>query len=148
MKLLFIAIGKKHDALVENGVAEVTARLSRYVPIEWIIIPASSVEEEAGKILKSVADADTLVALDEKGKTLSTVDLSQYLERVLSSGTKRLVFAIGGGYGLDQSVRDRAQLVWSLSPLTFPHQLVRLILSEQIYRAFTVIKGEKYHHEG
>ena len=148
MKLLFIAVGKKHDELVENGVAEFTARLGRYVPIEWKIIPASNTKEEAEKILKSADQADTLVALDEKGKALSTIALSDYIEKSMSSGTKRLIFVIGGAYGLDQSVRDRAQIIWSLSPLTFPHQLVRLILSEQIYRAFTLIKGEKYHHEG
>jgi 23S rRNA (pseudouridine1915-N3)-methyltransferase len=148
MKLLFIAVGKKHDDLVENGVAEFTARIGRYTPIEWKIVPASNAKEEAEKILKGVDQADTLIALDEKGKGLSTIALAEYIEKSMSSSTKRLIFVIGGAYGLDQSVRDQAQLTWSLSPLTFPHQLVRLILSEQIYRAFTVIKDEKYHHEG
>ncbi|TAK57370.1 23S rRNA (pseudouridine(1915)-N(3))-methyltransferase RlmH [Patescibacteria group bacterium] len=148
MKLLFIAVGKKHDGLVENGVAEFTARIGHYAPIEWKIIPASNAKEEAEKILKSVDQAETLIALDEKGKGLTTLALAEYIEKNMSAGAKRLVFVIGGAYGLDQTVRDRAQLIWSLSPLTFPHQLVRLILSEQVYRAFTVIKGEKYHHEG
>jgi 23S rRNA (pseudouridine1915-N3)-methyltransferase len=148
MKILFIAVGKKHDDLVENGVAEFTARIGRYTPIEWKIVPASNAKEEAEKILKGVDQADTLIALDEKGKGLSTIALAEYIEKSMSSSTKRLIFVIGGAYGLDQSVRDQAQLTWSLSPLTFPHQLVRLILSEQIYRAFTVIKDEKYHHEG
>lgn len=148
MKILFIAVGKKHDELVENGVAEFTARLGRYIPIEWKIIPASNAKEEAEKILKGIDSFDILVALDEKGKSLTTLALAGYIEKSMTAGAKRLVFVIGGAYGLDQSVRDRANLTWSLSPLTFPHQLVRLILSEQIYRAFTVIKGEKYHHEG
>ncbi len=148
MKILFIAVGKRHDALVENGVAEFTARISRYAPVEWKIISASNAKEEGEKILQGVAETDTLVALDEKGKGVNTIALAEYLEKQMLSGTKRLIFVIGGAYGLDQSVRDRANLVWSLSSLTFPHQLVRLILSEQIYRAFTVIKGEKYHHEG
>jgi len=148
MKLIFIAVGKKHDPLVENGVAEFTARISRYTPVEWKIIPASNAEEEGEKFLQSISDTDTLVALDEKGKGMTTLVLAEYFGKTLSLGTKRLVFVIGGAYGLDQSIKARANLVWSLSALTFPHQLVRLLLSEQVYRAFTVIKGEKYHHEG
>lgn len=148
MKLLFIAVGKKHDELVENGVAEFTSRIAHYAPVEWKIIPNSNSKEEGERILKGVDSSDILVALDEKGKSLTTLALAGYIEKKMSAGVKRLVFVIGGAYGLDQSVRDRAQIIWSLSPLTFPHQLVRLILSEQIYRAFTVIKGEKYHHEG
>jgi 23S rRNA (pseudouridine1915-N3)-methyltransferase len=148
MKILFIAIGKKHDELVENGVAEFTARIGHYAPVEWKIIPASNAKEEAEKILRGVDQADTLIALDEKGKGLGTLALAGYIEKSMSGGARRLIFVIGGAYGLDQAVRDRAQLIWSLSAITFPHQLVRLILSEQIYRAFTVIKGEKYHHEG
>ncbi len=148
MKILFIVVGKKHDTLVENGVAEFTARIGRYTHIEWKIVPASNAKEEAEKILHGLDENDTVVALDEKGKMMSTSLLAQYVEKSLAGGSKRLIFVIGGAYGLDQSVIDRAELVWSLSALTFPHQLVRLILSEQIYRAFTVIRGEKYHHEG
>lgn len=148
MKLLFIAVGKKHDELVESGVAEFTSRITHYAPVEWKIIPNSNIKEESEKILKGIDSSDILVVLDEKGKVFTTLAFAGQIEKALSSSAKRMVFVIGGAYGFDQSVRDRAQIIWSLSSLTFPHQLVRLILSEQIYRTFTVIKGEKYHHEG
>jgi 23S rRNA (pseudouridine1915-N3)-methyltransferase len=90
---------------------------------------------------------DYLVALDEHGKQFSSEGLSEFLQERASASTKNLVFLIGGAFGLDAAVLKRAQLKWSLSQLTFPHQLVRLILAEQLYRACTILKNEKYHHK-
>ena len=89
----------------------------------------------------------TLIALDEYGKELDSIGLSQFITKKSNMGCKKLVFLIGGAFGLDEAVLQRADFKWSLSKLTFPHQLVRLLLAEQIYRAFTIIKNEKYHHK-
>jgi 23S rRNA (pseudouridine1915-N3)-methyltransferase len=87
-----------------------------------------------------------LVALEEKGKQITAEDLAHFLEKKSNESAKNIIFLIGGAYGLDEMVTNRANLIWSLSKTVFPHQLVRLILTEQIYRACTIIKNEKYHH--
>ena len=97
-------------------------------------------------ILKYLSDEDFVVTLDEKGKEFSTIELASFLEKKMISGEKRVVFVVGGAYGLDVSVINGADMVWSLSKLTFPHEIAWLILAESVYRAFTVIKGESYHH--
>ena len=100
-----------------------------------------------GKMILDWLDKDTiLVALDEYGKEMSSIQLSEFITKKGNMGTKKLVFVIGGAFGLDESVLKRADHTWSLSKLTYPHQLVRLLLAEQIYRAYTIIKNEKYHH--
>lgn len=157
MKLQFWSIGKAHDSYVKEGVAEFTKRISKYFPIEWTIIPvpknAGMLSEmdlkkrEGETILQWLKQDDYLIALDEHGKQLSSDGLSEFLQERASASTKTLVFLIGGAFGLDAAVLKRAQLKWSLSQLTFPHQLVRLILAEQVYRACTIIKNEKYHHK-
>ncbi len=93
-----------------------------------------------------VEQSDFLVALDERGKQFDSIALSKFIQAKTNASVKRLVFVIGGAFGLDESILKRANYTWSLSQLTFPHQLVRLILSEQLYRAFTILKNEKYHH--
>lgn len=157
MKILFWSIGKAHDSYVKEGVAEFTKRISKYFPVEWTIIPvpknAGMLSEmdlkkrEGETILQWLKQDDYLIALDEHGKQLSSEGLSEFLQERASASTKTLVFLIGGAFGLDAAVLKRAQLKWSLSQLTFPHQLVRLILAEQVYRACTIIKNEKYHHK-
>jgi 23S rRNA (pseudouridine1915-N3)-methyltransferase len=97
-------------------------------------------------ILEWLNKDDFLVALDERGKEMDSVKLSLFLQQRANESTKRLVFLIGGAYGIDTPVLQRANMTWSLSKLTFPHQLVRLILSEQLYRAATILRNEKYHH--
>lgn len=96
--------------------------------------------------MNKISDGDYVVALDNRGKEMSTEELADFTNIQMVSGNKNLVFIIGGSYGLDESVLKRADLVWSLSRLTFPHQIVRLILVESIYRAISVIKNEPYHH--
>lgn len=101
---------------------------------------------ESQVILEAIDPADYLVLLDERGKMLSSPDLAGLIEQRALQGSKRIHFVIGGAYGVSQALRTRANLVWQLSKLVFPHQLVRLILAEQVYRACTIIRGEKYHH--
>jgi 23S rRNA (pseudouridine1915-N3)-methyltransferase len=147
MKILIISPGKNHDAYVVSGIEEFTTRISRYAPVEWKLISVGKdVKEEAGHILKAVGEKDFVVLLDERGKELSSVELSQFMEKRFTESTQRIVFVIGGAYGVDEVVKSRANFTWSLSKLVFPHQLVRLILSEQLYRAFSILRGEKYHH--
>lgn len=157
MQLLLISIGKPNDSYVAEGVTDFTKRISRYYPVSWdIISPLKNAgklsendlkKKEAEIILGKIKKEDCLVALDEKGAMLSSVTLSKLIQDKSNSSYKRLIFLIGGAYGLDETVLKRADFKWSLSDLTFPHQLVRLILAEQVYRACSIIKNEKYHHE-
>lgn len=156
MKVLFYTIGKPDDVNIKQGIDEFTKRIARYYPLEWKIIAspknAGSITEnelktkEAELILGNLKKEDYLVALDERGRMLTSVQLAATIQARANESVKQLVFLIGGAYGIDESILKRANFIWSLSSLTFPHQLVRLILAEQVYRACTIIKGEKYHH--
>jgi 23S rRNA (pseudouridine1915-N3)-methyltransferase len=157
MKIWFWSIGKSHDGYIKEGVLEFTKRIAKYFPVEWTIIPvpknagmlseADLKKREGETILQWLKPDDYLIALDEHGKQLSSEGLSEFLQERASASTKNLVFLVGGAFGLDAPVLKRAQLKWSLSQLTFPHQLVRLILAEQVYRACTILQNEKYHHK-
>ncbi len=147
MKFTFISVGKKNDSDIENAVADYTKRIGRYFQIEWKLIPTSDVEKEAQVILKNLDSGDFVVILDDKGKEMNTIELAQFIEKRMNASDKRIVFVIGGAYGFHENVYKRANFKWSLSKLTFPHQLVRLILAESLYRAISVIKKEPYHHK-
>ncbi len=157
MKIWFWSIGKTNESYVKEGIADFTKRVSRYFPVEWAIIPVPKnagmlsemdlKKKEGETILQWLKADDYLVALDEHGKQFSSEGLSEFLQERASASTKNLVFLIGGAFGLDATVLKRAHLKWSLSQLTFPHQLVRLILAEQVYRACTILQNEKYHHK-
>jgi 23S rRNA (pseudouridine1915-N3)-methyltransferase len=157
MKLQFWAIGKNNEPYVKTGVEDFTNRISKYFKAEWNILPVPKnagmlsemdlKKKEGETILEWVKKDDWLVVLDEKGKQLSSVKLAAFIQARANESVKRLVFVIGGAFGLHNSVLQRANYIWSLSELTFPHQLVRLILAEQIYRACTIVKNEKYHHQ-
>ena len=157
MKISFWTIGKAHDPYVKDGIAEFTKRISRYFNVEWTIIPvpknAGMLSEmdlkkrEAETVLQWLKPDDYLVALDEHGKEFSSEGIAAFLQERATASTKNIVFIIGGAFGLDEVVLKKAKLKWSFSQLTFPHQLVRLILSEQIYRACTILHHEKYHHK-
>jgi len=157
MKIWFWSIGKANDSYIKEGVTEFTKRISKYFPVEWTIIPvpknAGMLSEmdlkkrEGETILQWLKPDDYLIALDEHGKQFSSEGLSEFLQERASASTKNLVFLVGGAFGLDAAVLKRAQMKWSLSQLTFPHQLVRLILAEQVYRACTILQNEKYHHK-
>ena len=156
MKLLLWSIGKEHEPYVRPGVEDFTRRLTRYYPTEWSLIPppkgAATLPQDALKkkegeiILGNLNKEDYLVALDERGPQLSSEKLAAFIQTRANSSNKNLVFLIGGAFGLDAAVLDRADFKWSLSQLTLPHQLVRLILAEQLYRACTILRNEKYHH--
>lgn len=157
MKIQFWSPGKNHEPYVKAGIEEFTSRISRYFKVEWVILPptknAASLSEpelmkrEGRQILDQLGKEDYLVALEETGTMLSSEGLANLLQARANDSTRQLVFLIGGAFGLDDEVLARANFKWSLSKLVFPHQLVRLILSEQVYRACTILKNEKYHHK-
>lgn len=153
MKISFWSIGKGHESYVKDGIEDFTQRIGRYYPVEWQLIPSPKNATNDGKrkegelILNMLQKDDYLVALDERGKQFSSEALATFIQTRANDSCKRLVLLIGGAYGLDEAVLKRADYKWSLSPLVFPHQLVRLILSEQIYRACTILRNEKYHHQ-
>lgn len=157
MKLFFWAIGKNHEPYVKTGVEDFTKRISNYFKVEWNIIPVPKnagmmsemdlKKKEGELVLEWLDKEDYLVALDERGKQLSSQGLADFIQARANQSTKKLVFVIGGAFGLDEVILKRADYKWSLSELTFPHQLVRLMLAEQVYRACTILKNEKYHHK-
>lgn len=156
MKIYFWSVGKPHESYVRDGIELFTKRISHYYPVEWKIFPvaknAGAMNEEQIKkteaisILNSLQENDILIALDEKGKQWNSTDLAVFIQQKANESTKNIIFLIGGAYGIDESLFKKCNLKWSLSKLVFPHQLVRLILAEQIYRACTIIRNEKYHH--
>lgn len=149
--LSIIAIGKKHEPWVHIGIERYAKRLSRAWQCEWILLPHSTAkdgtarQDESHRILSRINDTDFVILLDEHGKTFTSPALSQQIETFLGSA-HRMVFIIGGAYGVNEALTRRANLIWSLSSLVFPHQLVRLILIEQLYRAQTIANGHPYHH--
>ena len=156
MKLQFWAIGKNHEPYIKSGVEDFSKRIGHYYPVKWNIIPVpknsgmlSEMDlrrQEGETILEWLGKDDYLIALDERGKQMTSEGLAKFLQKKSNESRKQLIFLIGGAYGIDDMVLKRAQLTWSLSMLTFPHQMVRLILAEQVYRACTIIRNEKYHH--
>lgn len=156
MKIQIWSIGKNHEPYVKPGIEDFTRRISNYFPVAWNIIPVPKHTGMMSEADLKMAEAriihdwlgrdDYLVALDEHGKSMGSEQLAGFLQSRANESVKQLVFLIGGAYGLDASVLKKARFTWSLSNLTFPHQLVRLILAEQIYRACTILRNEKYHH--
>jgi 23S rRNA (pseudouridine1915-N3)-methyltransferase len=156
MKICCWSVGKSHDSYVKEGIELFTKRISHYYPVEWKILPpaknaASASEDdikkaEAAIILNALQNDDILVALDEFGKQWTSPELAEFIQLKANESAKNIIFLIGGAYGIHDSVLKRGNHKWSLSKLVFPHQLVRLILSEQLYRACTIIRNEKYHH--
>ncbi|RXK87157.1 23S rRNA (pseudouridine(1915)-N(3))-methyltransferase RlmH [Filimonas effusa] len=157
MKILFYSVGKPHEAYIKAGVDDFTGRIGKYFPAAWHIIPplknagvlpeAELKKQEAASILQLLQPDDQLILLDERGKQLSSPELARLIQQKANESSRRLIFLIGGAFGVDEQVTHRANHVWSLSKLVFPHMLVRLILSEQVYRACTILRNEKYHHQ-
>ncbi len=146
MKFIFVTVGKQNDSGVDEMITDYTKRISRYIQTEWRILSNSNMEKEGEQILKTISDGE-MILLDNRGKELTTAELADFLEKKMISGSKNIFFVIGGAYGVSEEVFKKANFVWSLSKLTFPHQIARLLLSESIYRAMSVIKKEPYHHE-
>jgi len=156
MKIYLWSVGKANESYVKEGVEVFTKRISHYFPVEWRIFPAAKQKRsfsenetkklEASVLLNALQNDDVLVALNEKGKQWNSQELADFIQKCANESSRSIIFLIGGAYGLDESVLKRANYQWSLSKLVFPHQLVRLILTEQVYRACTILRNEKYHH--
>jgi len=157
MKIQLIVIGKTNQDFVKQGLDEFCKRLDHYYPFELEIIQDIkntknlSVEQQKIKegelILHSFQTGDYIVLLDERGKEFTSVQFSQFIEKKAHTGLKRLVFVIGGAYGFSPAVYEVSNEKIALSKMTFPHQLIRLIFIEQLYRAMTILHNEPYHHE-
>jgi len=146
MKVFIISPGKGHDSTVVEGIGEYQKRLGKRLEVEWAFPSVGTREEEGALILKNSKEGDFVVLLDERGKDIDTPGFAKLLERHLGEGTKRIVFIIGGAFGVSEAVAARANATLKLSSLVYPHMLVRLILVEQLYRAVSIIDGGKYHH--
>lgn len=146
-----IAIGKKHEDWVKDGIERYQKRLRAPFDVRWELLPHSTLEgaharqKESETILSRFSGDEFVVLLDETGKSYDSPTLSHQLESVFTRGNS-LTLVIGGAYGVTNELQQRAQIVWSLSPLVFPHQLVRLILIEQLYRSQEITRGSAYHH--
>jgi 23S rRNA (pseudouridine1915-N3)-methyltransferase len=157
MNIRLIAIGKTDNKDLQSLIDDYTKRLSFYVKFDLDIIPdiknvknlseAQQKEKEGELILAKISPTDQLILLDENGKTYSSVGFSDYLQKKMNTGIKTLVFVIGGPYGFSETVYQKAQGKVSLSEMTFSHQMVRLFVIEQLYRGFTILRNEPYHHQ-
>lgn len=157
MKIVLAVVGKTTNGYLRQGIDEYTSRLSHYIPfsIEYIddVKNTRNLSEQQQKtaegksILAMLDKGDYVVLLDEHGKEFTSVQFSKYIEKRMASGVRRMVLVVGGPYGFSQDVYDRANELLSLSKMTFPHEMIRLIFTEQLYRAMTIINHEPYHHE-
>jgi 23S rRNA (pseudouridine1915-N3)-methyltransferase len=157
MKIQFWSVGKAHEPYVKEGIELFTKRAGNYFATEWLIIapqknaatlpPPELKKKEGEQVLAALKKEDYLILLDERGKQMSSEGLATFIQQRANDSVKNLVFLIGGAYGVSEDVQKRANFCWSLSQLVFPHQLVRLILAEQVYRACSILKNEKYHHQ-
>lgn len=157
MKILLLQIDKTQDSYIAEGIEIYTKRLKNYCAFEMVTINVpkavrqrSHNEQKMGEaklILAAILPEDQLVLLDEKGKEYSSVQFSNFIAQKQNASVKRLVFLIGGPFGFSETVYNRANFKISLSQMTFSHQMVRLFFVEQLYRAYSILKGEKYHHE-
>ncbi|MDE6165112.1 MAG: 23S rRNA (pseudouridine(1915)-N(3))-methyltransferase RlmH [Muribaculaceae bacterium] len=157
MKVVLIAVGNVKSPWAAQGEKTYAQRIGHYIPYETVIVPDVKTskattpqmqkEAEGNVILSKLQPADSVVLLDERGKQPTSRQLAEMMQGHMNSGVKRLVFVIGGPYGFSESVYARAGRLLSLSSLTFPHELARLIFTEQLYRAMTILRGEPYHHD-
>lgn len=152
MPLHIVAIGKKHESWVVEGIERYQKRLKAPFLAEWVFMAHSSLDglrarqDESERLLSRLTAYDFIILLDERGKTFDSPAVAELLKSQLDRSVK-VAIVIGGAFGVTDELRDRADVVWSLSPLVFPHQLVRLILTEQLYRAQQITLGGSYHHE-
>ena len=157
MTITLLAIGKTDNTELNSLINDYTKRLGHYIKFKLEIIPdlkkvknlsvAQQKEKEGDLILKQISKSDILVLLDENGKQFTSIDFSKYLQKHMNSGIKNLILVIGGPYGFSEAIYKRAQGKISLSKMTFSHQMVRLFVIEQLYRGFTILKNEPYHHQ-
>jgi 23S rRNA (pseudouridine1915-N3)-methyltransferase len=157
MKVTLLEVGKTEADYFKKGIDIYLKRITHYLPFREVVIPslknAGKLSEEIQKqkegalIIDQLQQGDELILLDDKGETFSSVAFAKFIEKKMVAGNRNLVFTIGGPYGFSEEVYRKANFKLSLSPMTFSHQMVRLIFVEQFYRAMTILKGEPYHHE-
>ena len=157
MNIVLLTVGRTDVKWVKEGLDLYASRLVHYVPFSVNEIPElkkvsaltkQQIKEKEGElILTQLSPSDVLILLDEHGREFRSLEFADYVQRQLSSGARNLVFVIGGAYGFSEAVYSRAQGKISLSRMTFSHQMVRTVFAEQLYRAFTILRGEPYHHE-
>lgn len=157
MKIVLLMIGKTTDNSLQSLIQDYIGRLQFYISLEVIVLPelkntknlsvSEQKEKEAEMLFKQLETKDHLILLDEKGKQYSSMEFAQFLGKKLESTIKRTIFVIGGPYGFAERVYERADGMLSMSRMTFSHQMIRLLFTEQLYRAMTILKGENYHHE-
>ncbi|MCX6276909.1 MAG: 23S rRNA (pseudouridine(1915)-N(3))-methyltransferase RlmH [Bacteroidetes bacterium] len=157
MKIKLILLGKTDEAWLNSGIEEYRIRVNRYIPFEIIEIPSQKNQvslshpelkmKESQLVERHIRQGDIVVLLDERGKEMRSVGFAGFLNKYFVSGGKNLVFVVGGAFGFDESFKNKASFLLSLSQMTFSHQMVRLFFTEQLYRALTILKGELYHHE-
>ncbi len=155
MKIVILAIGKRHDPKLAESLLHYEKMLGRSFAPEWVLLDSGSTESTPGQhakklegeqLLKHIKDDDSVIALDESGTQITSPEFAAKLQAYQNHAAKRVVFVIGGAFGLSEAIKLRADFTWSLSKLVFPHQLVRLVLLEQLYRASTILSGKQYHY--
>ncbi len=157
MKIILLMVGKTTLDPLQKMIQDYQQRIGHYVSYDTVIVPelknskniplAEQKEKEADLLLKQIENQDHVILLDEKGKSLTSVGFSELIASKMVGSVKRVVFVIGGPFGFSQRMYQRANQLLSLSAMTFSHQLIRLLFTEQLYRALTIIRGESYHHE-
>ncbi len=157
MNIELWSLGKENTKLVDKAIEEYSVRLNRYTGFSIVAIDNSKLaktlpklqllDKEAELVFDKLQDRDLLIVLDEHGKYFTSKEFSEKLNQLMNLSPVRIIFLIGGSYGIAKKLKQKASLVLGLSTFTFPHQLVRLLFTEQLYRAFTILKNEKYHHE-
>jgi 23S rRNA (pseudouridine1915-N3)-methyltransferase len=157
MNIEIWSLGKENESYIDEGVKYYFQKTKPYNPIDLVVLQTpkklatTDVErtklQEEELILKRLQPGHFLILLDEKGKMLDSIQWSQQFQQLMNRGIKTLVILIGGAFGVSDTIRKRADLCWSLSPLVFPHQLVRLVVAEQVYRTFSILNNTPYHHK-
>lgn len=157
MKITLVCIGKTDDKYIQEGIDKYNKRLKHYITFNIVVLPdvknvknlsqSQQKEKEAELFNKHIQNTDCVVLLDERGKEYSSIEFSSFLEKKMIASVQHIVFLVGGPYGFSEEIKQRANSLVSLSKMTFSHQMVRLFFVEQIYRAYTIMKGEPYHHE-
>lgn len=157
MKIKLLVVGKTDHKGLQAMISEYQKRLQHYIKFELEVIPAlkstknlsipEQLEKEGEAILARIGTTDVMVLLDEQGKQYPSIDFANYLQKFMNAGTRQLVYVVGGPYGFSNTVYIRSQDKISLSAMTFSHQMVRLFFVEQLYRGFTILRNEPYHHQ-
>lgn len=157
MEICILSVGKINSPWIQQGIEQYESRLNKYIKISKVIIPdlknakslsVETLKEEEGKlIINNLAPSDYVIILDEKGREFSSREFAQWMQKQMNSGRKRIVLIIGGPFGFSDDVYSRANFKIALSEMTFTHEMAKLLLTEQIYRAMTILKGEPYHHD-